>query len=322
MPTNDQYDDLFDGWGQALNVDPQLAKTVFHQESAGDPNVKDNAGAVGPMQMKPATAKAMAVKLGLDPNAIDLHDMRWAVPLSMQYLADGVNATKSAEGALGYYSTGSADPKRWSRAYLDKAAKTYDGMTLKPAATQGAPAAPADGQDTTRPPAAQPAPAPSQATQDAPPADGSAVASTASSLVGNNATSIKPFLAANGQSLDPTRANWCAAFVNATLEANGVEGTSGPTKNVATGFLKWGAPVADDPQPGDVLVQPRGHPAGGLGGHVGIATGHVAEGPSGTFYLMQSGNLNGKVSYSWEPAQSIVVRRAAPRSTPTLQASR
>jgi hypothetical protein len=309
MPTNDQYDDLFDGWGQALNVNPQLAKTVFHVESAGDVNVPDNAGAVGPMQMKPATARAMAVKLGLDPNAVDLHDMRWAVPLSMQYIADGLNATQTAEGALGYYSTGSADPKRWSRAYIDKATKTYNSVALKPA--QGAPG---DGQDA-QPPAAQPAPAPSQAPQDTPPADGSAVASTAGSLVGNNATSIKPFLRQTGQSLDPTRANWCAAFVNGVLEANGVEGTSGPAKNVATGFLNWGAPVQDTPQPGDVLVQPRGHPAGGLGGHVGIATGHIAEGPSGTFYLMQSGNLNGKVAYSWEPAQSVVVRRAAPRST-------
>lgn len=318
MPTNDQFDDLFDGWGQALNVSPQLAKTVFHVESNGDPNVKNGtAGEIGPMQMKPATAKAMAVKLGLDPNAIDLHDMRWAVPLSMQYLADGVNATKSAEGALGYYSTGSADPKRWSRVYIDKAAKIYDRTALKPAR-----AAPSDEQDA-QPAAAQPAPAPSQAPQDAPPADGAAVASTASSLVGNNATSIKPFLQQTGQSLDPQKSNWCAAFVNGVLEANGVEGTTGAGKNIATGFLKWGAPVADDPQAGDVLVQPRGHPAGGLGGHVGIATGHVAEGPSGTFYLMQSGNLNGKVAYSWEPAQSVVVRRAPPRSTQrTQQASR
>jgi hypothetical protein len=317
MPTNDQYDDLFDGWGAALNVNPQLAKTVFHVESGGDPNVKDGtAGEVGPMQMKPATAKAMAVKLGLDPNAVDLHDMRWAVPLSMQYIADGLNATQTAEGALGYYNSGNADPKRWNPKYIAKAQQTYDSVPLTPAQ-----AAPGDGQ-ASQPPVAQPAPAPSQAPQDAPPADGGAVASTASSLVGNNAASIKPFLAANGQSLDPTRANWCAAFVNATLEANGVEGTTGAGKNVATGFLNWGAPVQDTPQPGDVMVQPRGHPAGGLGGHVGIATGHVAEGNGQTFYLMQSGNLNGRVAYSWEPAQSVVLRRAAPKSTPTLQASR
>ena len=146
--------------------------------------------------------------------------------------------------------------------------------------------------------------------------DGSAVASTAANLVGNSAVSIRPFLQQTGQTLDPTRANWCAAFVNGVLAANGEQGTTGPGRYVATSFLKWGAPVDGDPQPGDVLVQPRGHPAGGIGGHVGIATGQIAEGNGRTFYLMQSGNLNGHVSYSWEPAQSVVVRRAPTAQSP------
>lgn len=146
---------------------------------------------------------------------------------------------------------------------------------------------------------------------------GDAIAATAGRLVGSNAASIVPFLRQNGQSLDAIHQNWCAAFVNATLNANGVPGVAGPSKNIATSFLDWGAPAEGDLQPGDVLVQPRGHPAGGLGGHVGIATGHVTEGNGQTYVLMQSGNLNGKVSYSWEPAQSLVVRRAP---QPTQQA--
>jgi hypothetical protein len=144
---------------------------------------------------------------------------------------------------------------------------------------------------------------------DSPPPVGDAIASTASHLVGNNAATISPFLRQTGQSLDPMRANWCAAFVNGVLNANGVEGTTGPGKNIATGFLNWGTPADGELQPGDVLVQPRGHPAGGIGGHVGIATGHIAEGNGQTYVLMQSGNLNGRVAYSWEPAQSVVVRR-------------
>jgi len=114
----------------------------------------------------------------------------------------------------------------------------------------------------------------------------------------------------NGQSLDPTRANWCAAFVNASLDANNIQGTTGGGKNIATSFLNWGVPVSGDPQPGDVLVQPHGHPAGGVGGHVGIAAGPIASGSGGTYYLMQSGNYNGRVAWSWEPAQTVVIRRA------------
>jgi hypothetical protein len=164
------------------------------------------------------------------------------------------------------------------------------------------------------PPPQQAAPAPAQR----PPASGEAIASTAAKLVGNNSSSIAPFLRQTGQSLDASRSNWCAAFVNGVLGTNGVEGTQGPGKYVATSFLNWGTPAEGEPQPGDVLVQPRGHPAGGIGGHVGIATGQVAEGGGQTYYLMQSGNLNGKVAYSWEPAQSVVVRRA-PQKPPQAQ---
>lgn len=182
----------------------------------------------------------------------------------------------------------------WSRA-LDADPNTQrSGM---PATSAAAPApAPA--------PPPQPAPAPSQGAP-----SGSSIASTAASLVGNNSATIAPFLQKNGQSLNPLQANWCAAFVNGVLAANGEPGTTGPGKNVATSFMNWGEP-ASQPQPGDVLVQPRGHPAGGIGGHVGIAAGPIAQGSGQTYYLMQSGNYAGHVAYSWEPAGSVVVRRA------------
>lgn len=155
---------------------------------------------------------------------------------------------------------------------------------------------------------------------DAPqPSVGDAIASTAGRLVGAKAADIIPFLRQNGQSLDAIHANWCAAFVNAALNANGVPGVEGPSKNVATSFLNWGTPAEGDLKAGDVLVQPRGHPAGGVGGHVGIATGHIAEGNGQMYVLMQSGNLGGKVAYSWEPAQSLVVRRAPQPSQQAAQ---
>ncbi len=160
-------------------------------------------------------------------------------------------------------------------------------------------------------------PPPDQSDDPPPPAVGDAIAATAGKLVGANAADIVPFLRQNGQSLDAIHQNWCAAFVNATLTASGVSGVQGPGKNIATSFLNWGTPAEGDLQPGDVLVQPHGHPAGGIGGHVGIATGHITEGNGQTYVLMQSGNYAGKVSYSWEPAQSLVVRRAP---QPTSQA--
>src|SRR4051812_16294471 len=139
---NHQFDDLFDAWGAALNVDPQLGKTVFHIESNGNPGVRNGAdGEIGGMQMKPDTAAMLARKLGFDPKAVDLHDMRWAVPLAMQYLADGLNATQSAEGAMGYYNSGSANPRKWRQIYIDKARRLYPNISLTPLPAPAAPPA-------------------------------------------------------------------------------------------------------------------------------------------------------------------------------------
>jgi soluble lytic murein transglycosylase-like protein len=135
MPNNN-FDDLFDAWGAALNVNPQLGKTVFHLETNGNPNSPNSPqGAVGPMQIEPPTAVDMAKKLGFDPRAMDLRDMRWAVPLGMAYLAEGLNATQSAEGALAYYH-GGPDRSQWgpkTQAYVKRGLALYPQMVLTPA---------------------------------------------------------------------------------------------------------------------------------------------------------------------------------------------
>lgn len=273
MPNN-AYDDLFDRWGQALNVNPQLLKTIFQMESSGDPS-KPHGG----MGISDDVAATIATRMGWDPKQVDVRDMRWAVPIASRILADGLNATGSPEGALGYYNTGQTDPGKWNQGYISQATSLYPGMTLTPARDEHT---------------------------------GDNIVTTATGHLGQTSSTIGDFLHRNNEQLDPTRANWCAAFVNSALNENGVAGVTGAGRDVATSFLKWGTPVDGAPQAGDVLVEPRGHPAGGLGGHVGFATGHVASGPNGDFYLMESGNLNGKVAYSWEPAQGLVVRRAPP----------
>jgi soluble lytic murein transglycosylase-like protein len=144
MPNN-AYDDLFDSWGRALNVDPALGKTVFHLESSGGKNTNrslpnDPDSPVGPMQMRPSTAAQMAKTMGID-GPLDLQDMRYAVPLAMGYLAQGLAATEtpqgpSAEGALGYYYNGSGDQRAWgpkTQAYIHNGQVLYPTMGLTPA---------------------------------------------------------------------------------------------------------------------------------------------------------------------------------------------
>ncbi|HXA24001.1 MAG TPA: transglycosylase SLT domain-containing protein [Acetobacteraceae bacterium] len=142
MPNN-TYDDLFDAWGRALNVNPQLGKTVFHMESSGGKNTgkslpEDPDSPIGPMQMRPSTAAGIAKSMNIT-GPIDLQDMRFVVPLAMRYLADGLNATQSGNGALAYYYSGSADPAAWGRktqAYVAKGQALYPTMALTPAQSQ------------------------------------------------------------------------------------------------------------------------------------------------------------------------------------------
>ena len=48
---------------------------------------------------------------------------------------------------------------------------------------------------------------------------------------------------------------WCAAFVNAILKKQGIEGTN---SNLARSFLTWGKDHTDKPQVGDIVVLTRG----------------------------------------------------------------
>lgn len=91
---------------------------------------------------------------------------------------------------------------------------------------------------------------------------------------GANAGAISDFIKRfAGIEIDPRQTAWCAAFVNAVLGVDGIEGTG---KLNARSFLNFGAPV-DQPQRGDVVVFSRGDP-NGWQGHVGFFEGYDANG--------------------------------------------
>lgn len=132
---NNAYDDEFDAAGQKYNVDPQLAKTVFHMESSGGVNTGpsipgDPDSPIGPMQMRPSTAKS----LGVDPK--NIHQ---AIDGATRYLAQGLNATQSPDGALRFYY-GGPDQSNWggkTDSYAAKGAALYPAMALKSSSAAG-----------------------------------------------------------------------------------------------------------------------------------------------------------------------------------------
>ncbi len=72
--------------------------------------------------------------------------------------------------------------------------------------------------------------------------------------------------------LDPSTTPWCAAFVNAVVDACGLPGTG---KWNARSFLKWGVST-DDVYPGTIVVLKRGNST--TLGHVGFYVTQTQEG--------------------------------------------
>ena len=107
--------------------------------------------------------------------------------------------------------------------------------------------------------------------------------------------------------IDPVRTEWCAAFVNAILELDGIPGSESVSEYplLARSFLEWGERVEPaDIQRGDIVVFPRGNQ--GWQGHVGFFAGHDLD----NNWVIVGGNQDNTVSYAiYKPTTAIGVRR-------------
>ncbi|WP_434345363.1 transglycosylase SLT domain-containing protein [Myxococcus virescens] len=65
--SSNKYDNLINEMSQKYNVPARLIKAVIQQESTFNPNAKSGAGAVGLMQLMPATARELGVTNRADP---------------------------------------------------------------------------------------------------------------------------------------------------------------------------------------------------------------------------------------------------------------
>ncbi len=107
--------------------------------------------------------------------------------------------------------------------------------------------------------------------------------------------------------VDPVRTEWCAAFVNAILEIEGI-----PSNNIheypllARSFLDWGEAVDPaDIQVGDIVVFPRG--SQGWKGHVGF---YVGKQKDSNKWVILGGNQKNSVRYDlYDPNRALGIRR-------------
>jgi uncharacterized protein (TIGR02594 family) len=107
--------------------------------------------------------------------------------------------------------------------------------------------------------------------------------------------------------VDPVRTEWCAAFVNAVLEKDGIPNLNNQTQYpplMARSFIHWGERVLKtEIRRGDVVVFPRGNQ--GWQGHVGF----FVEEQNG-YWVILGGNQDQSVNYQlFDPRRVIAVRR-------------
>ena len=107
--------------------------------------------------------------------------------------------------------------------------------------------------------------------------------------------------------IDPYRVEWCAAFVNQVLAANGIPGSESVSDYplTARSFLSWGERV-DEPMMGDVIVFPRGNSS--WQGHVGF---YITTSLDGKYYFILGGNQSDSVSIeAFRASSALGIRRS------------
>ena len=111
--------------------------------------------------------------------------------------------------------------------------------------------------------------------------------------------------------VDPVRTEWCAAFVNAILELEGIPNNDHHKYPLtARAFLDWGNSInPQDIMPGDIVVFPRGNQ--GWQGHVGFYVTTV-DTPKGQRWVILGGNQANSVRYDlYDPNRALGIRRGS-----------
>jgi soluble lytic murein transglycosylase-like protein len=116
------YDDLIEEHAAKQNLRPDLVRAVIQVESGGNPRAFSNKGAMGLMQLMPATAREMGVRNPYDPT----QNIRGGTAYLRQLLdkfggdeALALAAYNAGAGAVTKYGN-AIPPYRETRQYVDK----------------------------------------------------------------------------------------------------------------------------------------------------------------------------------------------------------
>lgn len=111
------YSELILPAARQHSIDPYFVVALIRQESAFNPRATSAAGAMGLMQVMPATARSLAPRLGIRRfNSSMLHDPAINVRIGARHLADVIDSWKGrTDYVLAAYNAGSTRVLRWQR---------------------------------------------------------------------------------------------------------------------------------------------------------------------------------------------------------------
>ena len=109
-----RYREIVLGHARNYHLDPALLAAVIYQESKFHADARSDRGAVGLMQLLPATAKGIAARTGGSRFRVsDLYDPEINVRYGAWYLRHLLDKYRSEQLALAAYNAGQANVDRW-----------------------------------------------------------------------------------------------------------------------------------------------------------------------------------------------------------------
>jgi soluble lytic murein transglycosylase len=104
---------------RAERLDPALLAAVIYEESKFDPTARSTSGAVGLMQLRPSTARGIALRTGGTAFRVsDLTDPAINIRYGAWYLGNLLRKYRVERLALAAYNAGQGNVDRWLKAGL------------------------------------------------------------------------------------------------------------------------------------------------------------------------------------------------------------
>jgi soluble lytic murein transglycosylase len=125
VPDLSRWTQMIEASADEFEVDPNLVRGLMAAESGGDPDARSPAGAVGLLQLMPATAREQAERLGLkDYREGRLPEPALNIRLGTSYLARLLRRFEGEEAfALASYNAGATPVRRWRERAPDLSAR-------------------------------------------------------------------------------------------------------------------------------------------------------------------------------------------------------